>query len=338
MSSNPLRLQLLLKRYLSGAIAAGELKEFWVLLGELADNDTVEDDLKELMKQLQNDPSVQATDPMRFRPIVERIFRNAEGAPVHTFPSVPRRRYRWWWPLTGAAIVAAIWWGMAIWKPAPVEYRVAAQEQTGHRHMELPDGSIVTVNLGSSLQYPPVFSDTSREVYLSGEAFFDVVSDPAKPFLVHTGKLTVRVLGTKFNVQAYAGNDQVAVTVTEGKVQVSEGNRPLALLEANDQLTVSRKEGSTTQRQVAPEKVLSWKEADLVFEKKSLGEAIAVLEKKFGVSILLQDESLANCVFTGTYISREGLDQIIDIITAVLGKEWEKTDEHTYRILGKGCP
>jgi ferric-dicitrate binding protein FerR (iron transport regulator) len=87
-----------------------------------------------------------------------------------------------------------------------------------HRQLiNLPDGSKVVLNANSKLEYPPGFSNNTREVYLDGEAYFDIAHDPGKPFIVHTGSISTRVLGTAFNINAYRSQQFVEVTVTRVK-------------------------------------------------------------------------------------------------------------------------
>ena len=88
--------------------------------------------------------------------------------------------------------------------------------------VQLSDGSEVHLNYGSKIKYPQVFSGDTREVILSGEGYFQVAHNPDKPFIVNTGKLNVKALGTVFNVLAYPGEDNIETTLIEGKVVLEQ--------------------------------------------------------------------------------------------------------------------
>src|SRR5690606_2859673 len=90
-----------------------------------------------------------------------------------------------------------------------------------HRLLHLPDGSTVIVGVGSKLNYPSSFDSLrTREVYLEGQAYFDIRHNPQKPFIIHTGKVATTVLGTSFNIKAWPEDQDITVTVTRGKVRV----------------------------------------------------------------------------------------------------------------------
>ena len=100
-----------------------------------------------------------------------------------------------------------------------IEQKTANGQQ---REIKLSDGTVVRLNAGSTITYPKTFSDTLREVTLSGEAFFSVAKNPKCPFIIHTGEIITRVLGTSFNVRAYPENEDVQIAVVEGKVAVNK--------------------------------------------------------------------------------------------------------------------
>jgi transmembrane sensor len=339
MSSNPIRLQFLYRKYTDGQITPDELKEFWLLIRELSDNDLLDDEILAFQKQLESEFRHSATPSRKHQHILDELLRKAaQGADfANHYRNKKSGRKKLW---VAAAIIACLllggWYLVTQTKVLETQVNKKLVQNSGHRQYLLPDGTKVTVNIGSVLQYPPVFSDSLREVVLSGEGYFEVAHDPHKPFIVRTGKYTTRVLGTVFNIKAYPESEAIAVTVEEGKVQVNEGHKQIAILTPNNQLVVNKHDGKFNQVKVNAIAITEWKNEDIVFQNISLGDAAFFLEKRFGVQIKFTSEIAKACVFTGTYTSSDGLDQIIDIVTTVTGNEWKK-EGNVIWITGDGC-
>ncbi|NLO72094.1 MAG: FecR domain-containing protein, partial [Porphyromonadaceae bacterium] len=116
----------------------------------------------------------------------------------------------------------------------------------------LTDGTKIWLNAGSQLSYPAKFSGNTREVYLSGEAFFDVESDPSKPFQVITGDLKIRATGTRFNVTSYANEEQSQVVLLSGKVDAAKNKRFAGSMEMNpgDRIVYSKSDDNLLKAKV----------------------------------------------------------------------------------------
>lgn len=110
----------------------------------------------------------------------------------------------------------------------------------------MPDSSEIWLNAGTAIKYPEKFSKAQRLVYLDGEAYFSVRKDAAKPFIVETSQLSVKVLGTQFNVKAYANDELVTTTLTSGKVEVTPPVQGSQILKPNEQLTYDKKHPPST--------------------------------------------------------------------------------------------
>ena len=195
----------------------------------------------------------------------------------------------------------------------------------------LPDGSTVKLNSGTTLTYPVEFDQNLREVKLVGEAFFDVTHDPVRPFLVHADNLTVRVLGTVFNVKAYKEDSNVETTLIEGKVQVLMDNEPdkFVTLSPNEKLTVAKHSGnSKTQAlrgelnlKVQPIKVkpsedieeIAWLDHKLAFSNASFGDVARMIERKYNVRMVFQQERLKSELITGVF-ENEPLSKALNLL------------------------
>ncbi|MEM9141759.1 MAG: FecR domain-containing protein, partial [Bacteroidota bacterium] len=144
--------------------------------------------------------------------------------------------------------------------------------------MVLPDGSSVKLNSGSTLTFPESFNDSTREVVLDGEAFFDVVKNPKKPFVIKSGELKTTVLGTSFNVNAYKGEQIMAVTVLSGEVGVNTASGQLQLL-PNEQCIFDINTKQLVKEHVNAKEILLWKDGILKFNDAGLGQVAEALER-----------------------------------------------------------
>lgn len=187
--------------------------------------------------------------------------------------------------------------------------------QKENRLICLPDGSTVIVNIGSTLSYLPSFADRDqREVYLVGEAFFDIAHDPSKPFVVHTGAVQTTVLGTAFNIKTCGGDERVTVTVTRGKVKVSDPSKTLALITRGQEITYDKKKGAAIQKSVDSATEISWKKQDLFLDDVAVEDAAKLLEDRFDVSISVNDVSIKKNRFTTVFLKNESLEQVLSSV------------------------
>ncbi len=198
---------------------------------------------------------------------------------------------------------------------------------------QLPDGSTVKLNSNTSLRFPENFSGSTREVYLSGEAFFEVVKDTLHPFIVHTDEdVAIRVLGTSFNIQTT--ETATSIVVATGKVSVSKDSLHTLLLphEKATYLTTSN-EIITESANLGVE--LAWKENTLVFDDTQLDEVARLLENWYGVTISFANDGLKNCIITGKYVN-EPISKILEAIRFSTGLEITETGKEI-KLSGRGC-
>lgn len=174
----------------------------------------------------------------------------------------------------------------------------------------LPDSSLVWLNSGSQLTFSNNFESDTRNVFLAGEAFFNVRKDPGKPFVVKAQGVDIEVLGTEFNLKAYPDEADVAVTLVEGSVQVSHLNQEkmikpgqkLLLNKETDDINIFNPED------LAPD--VEWIKGRLVFHNQSLADLELTLERWFDVEIEFKDEMVKTRRFSGT-LERESILEVI---------------------------
>ncbi|MGO4291339.1 FecR family protein [Chitinophaga sp. RAB17] len=198
------------------------------------------------------------------------------------------------------------------------EKAVARQTEKVKKHfIKLPDGSTVLLNAHSELKYPQVFPGNAREVYLIGEAYFDVTANSRQPFIVHTGKVATTVLGTVFNVKALPGDKSVTVTVEKGKVKVEADGKPLGVIGSNQQIAVDQAAvGYEKNDLVNVVPVVNWVKEDLVFNNVTYEEAAKVLMEQYGITIVFHQSHLQQCRFTTSFKNQSSLEDILAVLCA----------------------
>lgn len=182
--------------------------------------------------------------------------------------------------------------------------------------VQLPDGSTVILTAGSKIDYPDSFDNRKkREVYLSGEGYFDIRHNPAKPFIVHAGKLSTTVLGTAFNIKALPGDESIIVTVTRGKVKVSDPDKTFGTLIPDQQIIYNTANREAVQTKVDAEKAVEWKREDLLFDDVTVSNAARLIEERFQVKIRIDGDRLKSQRFTTTFGKDETLESVLKSIT-----------------------
>lgn len=199
---------------------------------------------------------------------------------------------------------------------------------------QLPDGSRVYLNSNSKLSYSQDFAMESRQVSLSGEAFFEVVRD-VMPFVVHSDHISTRVLGTSFNVRNRTGENG-EITLVEGKVTVIIRHGEEVTLQPNEQAFIQVGTEKVAIRKVNVLRYTSWKENVLFFDRTPLAEAIRKIESWYGVTIDIKNPALSQCVITAKYQS-EPLGNVLSSFQFLLDLKISRVSEKHYNIDGRGC-
>lgn len=190
------------------------------------------------------------------------------------------------------------------------------------KQVVLPDSSVVHINAGSTLKYNDPFIDNKRNVELSGEAYFSVAEDSLRPFTVLTENMTVEVLGTEFNVEAYKGNNNTTVKLDKGKVQVKTSDEKLYTLNPNQKLTIDNTSNEVLIEDIREEDTEnSWISGELIFKDMPLKEIVQTLERQFNISITVADQSILskNDVYTIKFRKEDTLESVLEIIEIVVG-------------------
>ena len=183
----------------------------------------------------------------------------------------------------------------------------------------LPDGSKVYLNAGSVLRYPERFNDTRREVFLTGEAYLEVVHDDRHPFIVQTHDVAIRVLGTTFNINVYPDSKWVKTTLVEGKIEIQCGGRHIEM-KPGTQVAYCKETHETTYHPVNTRLYTSWKDGYYDFENMELEELAQIFTRWYNVQIDFAEPELKTLRFSGRlkrYESAEELFEMLDYVHRV---------------------
>ncbi|MDR0749033.1 MAG: DUF4974 domain-containing protein [Tannerellaceae bacterium] len=216
-------------------------------------------------------------------------------------------------------LVSVTWWS-AISYRQPEEFTIVQQElfvPAGQRaRIILPDGSVAWLNAGSTLSYPSMF-ENERKIFLTGEAYFDVVYNPDKPFIVSTDSINVQALGTQFDIYNYSKAEYMSTALIQGSIKVYKtGAEPEGfILNPNQQLFY--KDGTFRIEAFTDTDKLLWKEGIYSFNRESLATIIKKLELYYDVEIIVKDPDILQRKYTGKFRQRDGVVEILQIIRKI---------------------
>lgn len=193
----------------------------------------------------------------------------------------------------------------------------------------LSDGTIVTLNAGSTIWYPQTFRGNTRTVRLTGEAYFDVAEDAKHPFIVETEYLNITVLGTCFDVNAYNEDGMAMVTTLEGLVKVdvvqSGSSSRSVHLEKNQQIQFDKNEKGIQLQHVNAEYYTAWKNGTCFFENEKMENIAKILGRQYGVKIKIMEPHIKNQQYSGFFNKDEGLFHILNSFKKNRNLEYNQT-------------
>lgn len=277
-----------LNEYFDNELSAQEQLEIQMWLAEHGDSPDSEAQLAELFDSLHIDDDAAAR--AAFGRVAHRLG-IAGGQP--SAPSRCARIVAWSQRIAAILVVpllCAVWLLYADRKPEAewLEQQVPYGEMAS---LTLPDGTQLHLNSGSRITYPSAFTGKERRIFVEGEIFADVAKDPRKPFIIQSGEVGIRVLGTRFNFKSYANTDCIEVLLVEGSVRFDI-------------------DAPTRKQQ------LTMKPGDMVQYDRATGDIASDLERLFGTHIVILDEALAQARYFAYFTNNENLDQILSAINS----------------------
>ena len=195
----------------------------------------------------------------------------------------------------------------------------------------LSDSTTVILNSGSLLIYPEEFTSSERQVYLTGEAIFDVSKNDACPFIVTTPDLKIQVHGTLFNVSSYVDGNYATTTLKEGSVSVFDEQGGQYLLSPNQTLRYEKESGKVSVVQADVEDAFAWKDGKLCFKSDSIHAIVNKIERYYGVQVYLTTSRYDDERLTAKFVNGESVEEMMTTLSLILpGMKWHMENSIVY--------
>jgi len=308
-----------LVRFSKGLSDAEETRYVYSFFAENEDSDDFKSYIKdEWMKYLENNED----ENHDLSYLLDRIHHSIHLSENRKRQTLTRKIYRWY-SMTAAILLVPILIAVTIWfikKDAAEQVVVTEQTVTSTIHaplgsrinFELPDGTRGWLNSGSSLEYQLPFSN-NRQIVLRGEALFDVAHDASHPFEISAGNSKVKVLGTRFNLNAYPNENYVEVVLEKGKIEFYVPGIPSAVeMQPNERLVYNR--NSIHIATTDPSKYTAWVEGKLIFRGDPMPEVARRIARWYNVEVELVDKELKEDVIRGTF-QDDSLEDVLRYIS-----------------------
>lgn len=330
----------LLSKKLSGDISAAELQELDALLKADPSLAKGQELMQRFWKQRETgDDSIHASQAF------ERLVSQMKAADVWEEAPVRTVKRAWLAPLLKIAAVLVLVTGawLLYSHNANQDDLRTEHNQRGKRSLiKLADGTTVWLNADSELKYPPRFASNSREVYLSGEAYFDVARDASRPFIVHTDRMRIHVLGTSFNIKSYPGDRAYEATLITGEVEVTLAAQPdkkirlkpsdKLVLPATDSFQVEHAHDPLISRPTyyPPEDSAiietAWVDNMLLFRDEDFASLALRMERWYNVTIRFDNKSLEQLRFTGAF-KKETPEEALEALQVIESFNYRHEDD-----------
>ncbi len=294
-------------KYLLGEITAGEEEQVKQWLDADASNIIYYNQLKKVWDTSRQLATTSNADENK---AWEKFQQRINGAKEN---KTPARSVRFGWMKIAASIILVTGLGLTgYWlynNTVVKEMTVLAQQAVVND--TLPDGSVVTVNKGSSLSYPSKFKGSTRKIALKGEAFFTVTPDKKKPFVISVNDVQVTVVGTSFNIKSINGNTEVVVET--GIVRVTKAGRTIEL-KAEEKLMAEAKDTVLVKEQVSDHLYNYYRTKEFVCDDTPLWKLVEVLNEAYNANIVIGRKELRDLRLNTTFYN-ESLDQVLNVIS-----------------------
>lgn len=218
--------------------------------------------------------------------------------------------------------------GYSYYKNQEIDYLSVSAGAGEKSNILLPDGSKVFLNSESEIIYSTAYNKRNRNLKLIGEAYFEVVSDQSKPFIVESGDVNVKVLGTTFNVKAYEDDPTISVVLNTGKVEFITPITTIAM-QQNERVIYDKKDQTTQSDKVNASDFIGWKNNKLRFESETLENIAKVISRMHNIDIHFVDDQLSSLKFTGT-IDNTSIKSALNVLELTAPIKYEVKDSVIY--------
>ncbi|TKT88950.1 FecR family protein [Dyadobacter frigoris] len=338
------QIKVLFERYLANECAPDQIRELLARFNLPENNDTLRNLITRHLESIDLDNgSAEEAVQQVYEKLLEKVTfeKDLDSAP-RRFVILPL-----WTRVAAVWILLAVSCGVggyfiARWSDAPLlkDTALALLVQThtevagiGERKkVTLEDGSVIWLNAESKLTYPVSFQKNSREVSLEGEAYFEIVRDTERPFIIQSGKITTKVLGTSFNIKAYQADPAVSVTVMTGKVEV---NSPESAIQIVRNQQVKYADGNIYKEvDIDAAAQIAWRNGKLQFRNTLLSDVIKTLERNYPVKITY-NTNLSDCQVHADFDAVTPFENVMEMLSGSLGGTVTKLGNAQYHLDGR---
>ena len=227
-------------------------------------------------------------------------------------------------------LIPVIGFGILYWtaQDTIVQYAETIAPRGQKSQIVLADGTRVWLNSDTKIKYPTNYNENQRDVYLDGEAFFEVSKNAHKPFIVHTSGINVKVLGTKFNVKAYSDEDQIETSLFEGKIglivksSLSENTEEKEMT-PGESFSYIKTDGKLTKTRIPSEEINGWKKNQLIFKDDTFSNLVKKVERWYDVKVIYDEKLFNDRRLTVELYEGERLDRLMEVIRLALSVNYK---------------
>lgn len=323
------RLQYLFKRYLDNTCSQKELEEFFSYIRQAKQDQSLRRLIRDIYNnQKTNESTVTHVNERGLLVITEPGWMNA----TESKPNIKRSR------LAVLSIAAVLIMAAGIWfvnrndnagkkTSAPVASLTKKNtDRSESKFIQLEDSSRIWLNSSSSLEFPDQFDPAKREVFLTGEAYFDIKHADKVPFIIHTGNVSTTVLGTAFNIKAYPGQKTITISVSRGKVKITRDDGWETTLIKGQQLKLNEEQKKTTEKNIPAENIAAWQQGNIVFDDEELKDIISDMERIYNVSIYISNDELEELKISTSFKREIGVEQALQVLCKLTDTQLKQKD------------
>lgn len=325
------RLQYLFKRYLDNTCSQKELEDFFNYIHQAKQDESLRRLIRDIYNNLKtNESTVTHVNEKGLLVITEPEWMNA----AESKPIIKKSRSK----LAVISIAAVLIITAVIWSvnrndnagkktSAPVASLTKKNtDRSESKFILLEDSSRIWLNSSSSLEFPDQFDPAKREVFLTGEAYFDIKHADKVPFIIHTGNVSTTVLGTAFNIKAYPDQKTITISVSRGKVKITRDDGWETTLVKGQQLKLNEAQKETTEKIIPAENIAAWQQGNIVFDDEELKDIISDMERIYNVSIYISNDELEELKISTSFKREIGVEQALQVLCKLTDTQLKQKD------------
>jgi transmembrane sensor len=332
------RLQYLFRRYLDNTCTSEELEEFLGYVQQADNDELLRKHIREVYDELKVDGDTVPHVDEHGRLVLDNLTHQPETHIQNSIPQPSLKRSRrlsaagYLAPALAIIIIALVLSTTHVTRTDQKSLPVAALTRKTTNRSEskfilLEDSTQVWLNAATSLEFPDRFDEKKREVFLTGEAYFDVKHADKVPFVIHIGDISVTVLGTAFNIKAYPGQKNITVAVSRGKVKVTRKDGWEVTLVKDQQVKLNENSQETTGKNITGETIAGWQHGRISYDGEPLKDIISDMERVYNVSINIENQSISDQEISTSFKKEIGIEQALQVLCKLTDTELRKTKD-----------